>query len=58
MDIIHRPVFYLKHDVSENGFCPDREREREREISSIYWAKLSTFHLKEETECSLRNVVF
>jgi hypothetical protein len=21
LDIIHRPVFYLKHDVSEAGFC-------------------------------------
>jgi hypothetical protein len=21
MDIIHRPVFYLEHDVSETGFC-------------------------------------
>jgi hypothetical protein len=21
MDIIHRPVFYLKHNVSETGFC-------------------------------------
>jgi hypothetical protein len=21
MDIIHRPVFYLKHNVSEPGYC-------------------------------------
>jgi hypothetical protein len=21
LDIIHRPVFYLKHNVSETGFC-------------------------------------
>jgi hypothetical protein len=21
MDIIYRPVFYLKHDVSETAFC-------------------------------------
>jgi hypothetical protein len=21
LDIIHRPVFYLKHDVSETGLC-------------------------------------
>jgi hypothetical protein len=21
LDIIHRPFFYLKHDVSETGFC-------------------------------------
>jgi hypothetical protein len=22
LDFIHNPVFYLKHDVSETGFCP------------------------------------
>jgi hypothetical protein len=22
LNIIERPVFYLKHDVSETGFCP------------------------------------
>jgi hypothetical protein len=22
MDIIYCPVFYLKHNVSETGFCP------------------------------------
>jgi hypothetical protein len=22
LNIIHRPVFYLKHSVSEAGFCP------------------------------------
>jgi hypothetical protein len=22
LDIIRRPVFYIKHDVSEIGFCP------------------------------------
>jgi hypothetical protein len=21
LDIIHRPVFYIKHDVSDTGFC-------------------------------------
>jgi hypothetical protein len=21
LDVIHRPVFYLKRDVSDNGFC-------------------------------------
>jgi hypothetical protein len=21
MDIIHRPVIYLKHDISDTGFC-------------------------------------
>jgi hypothetical protein len=26
VDIIHRPVFYLKHDVSENGFCSNPVR--------------------------------
>jgi hypothetical protein len=32
--------------------------ERERETSSIYWNHLSRFHLKTETEFSLRNVVY
>jgi hypothetical protein len=27
MDIIHRPVFYLEHDVSETGFCLGRQAE-------------------------------
>jgi hypothetical protein len=26
--------------------------------SSVYWAQLNRYHLKTETECSLRNVVF
>jgi hypothetical protein len=21
LDIVHRPVFYLKHEVSQNGLC-------------------------------------
>jgi hypothetical protein len=25
LDIIHRPVFILKHEVSESGFCLSRE---------------------------------
>jgi hypothetical protein len=28
-----------------------------RQISSIYWAKLSRLHMKTETEFSLRNVL-
>jgi hypothetical protein len=30
----------------------------ETDIRSIYWAQLSRFHLKTETESSLQNVVF
>jgi hypothetical protein len=33
-------------------WCPEIEN------SSIYWAQLSTFYLKSETESSLRNVLF
>jgi hypothetical protein len=36
LDIIHCSVFYLKHDVSETGFCP----------TILYWAHLSGFHMK------------
>jgi hypothetical protein len=25
LDIIHPPVFYLKHDISETGFCLGRQ---------------------------------
>jgi hypothetical protein len=27
LDIIHRPVFYLKHNVSETAFCPNLQVE-------------------------------
>jgi hypothetical protein len=48
LDIIHSPVFYLKHNVSGP----------QTEIISLCWAELSKFRLKTETESSLRNVVF
>jgi hypothetical protein len=44
LGLIHRPVFYLKHDVSDTDY-------------SVCWAQLTRFHLKKETESSLRNVV-
>jgi hypothetical protein len=44
---IYRPVFYLKHDISETGFCFRRQV-----------AHLSKFDLKMETESSARNVMF
>jgi hypothetical protein len=46
LDIMHHYVFYLKHNVSEIL------------ISSKNWAQLSRFHLKTETESSLRHDVF
>jgi hypothetical protein len=59
LDIIHRPLSYLKHKVSETEFCvrhqvepPDR-----RQTSTIHLVKLNRFHLKTETEFSVRNVV-
>jgi hypothetical protein len=42
--IIHRPVFYLKHNVSGIGFCLRLQVGR-------------FFYLTMETESSLRNVV-
>jgi hypothetical protein len=62
-DIIHRNVFYLKHKVSETGFCLRLQVEPiqlgtlelvsvsdpETESSSICWAKLSMFYLNTET---------
>jgi hypothetical protein len=47
MDIIHRPVFYLKHNVSETGFCLRLQ---------VEFIQLG--FLKTETEFSLRNFGF
>jgi hypothetical protein len=64
LDIIHRPVFCLKLNVSETGFClrlqveptqlcpVDRARELEnclrRQTSCVCWDQLSRLHLKKE----------
>jgi hypothetical protein len=37
-DVSYRPVFYLKHDVSEIRFCSPIQTE----ASSVYWAYLSS----------------
>jgi hypothetical protein len=70
-DIIHRFVFYLKHKVLESGFCLRLQVEptqlgpiekvsisgQDPETSSFYWAHLSRFRLKTETESGLQNLV-
>jgi hypothetical protein len=46
LDIIPRPVFYLKYNVSEtilSHLVPTNT-----ETSSVDWAQLSTYHLKTE----------
>jgi enoyl-[acyl-carrier-protein] reductase (NADH) len=49
LDIIHHSVFYLNHDVLENGFCLSSGETYSVELnSSIYWTQLSRFHLKTE----------
>jgi hypothetical protein len=70
MDSIHRPVFYLKHNVSEAEFClrsqvestqldpMDKANGPETETYSVYCAQLSRFHLKTEMKSSLRNAIF
>jgi hypothetical protein len=58
LDTDHRPVLYLKHDVSETGFCLRRRFSPETENSSLHWAHLSRFRLKTETESSPLNVMF
>jgi hypothetical protein len=73
LDIIHRPTSYLKHDFSETGFYSRLQvaytqldlinraslyLDQEIETTFIYGAQMSRFHLKAETESSLRNVVF
>jgi hypothetical protein len=44
--------FFYHHYRHVHHQCP------EMGTSSIDWAQLSRFHLKTETECSFRNVVF
>jgi hypothetical protein len=60
--ITHRPVFYLKLDDSEIGFCLRQQVEPTqlgpKERTSLRWANLSRFHLTTETESSLRNFMF
>jgi hypothetical protein len=69
LDSIQRPVFYLKHDVSETEFCLRRQMEPSQmgpikraslflRTSSLFWAQLSRFHLKTKTESIFRNIVF
>jgi hypothetical protein len=63
MDIIYRPVFHLKHVVSETGFSLHLQVEptqssSETEISCFYWAYMCRLNFNMETESSLRNVVF
>jgi hypothetical protein len=57
LDINRRPVFYLKHGVSETGFRLSFQMEHaqlvQRQNNSIYWTQL-----KMGTESRLRNVVF
>jgi hypothetical protein len=54
LDIIHRPVFYLKLYIPYLCCCWCQEAG----TVSIYWAHRSRFHLKMETESSSRNVMF
>jgi hypothetical protein len=39
-DIIHHSIFYLKHDISETGFCP-RLQVEPTQLVLIEWASLS-----------------
>jgi hypothetical protein len=67
LEIILCPVFYLKHAAAETDFYFRLQMvptefgltEYIQLFSSyIYRAQLSTFHLKTNTNSSLRNVVF
>jgi hypothetical protein len=64
LDIIHRPVNFSKHNVSETGLSPSSGEtysvghNPKIGTSSIDWAQPSRFYLKTETESSLRSVVF
>jgi hypothetical protein len=67
--IFHRPVFYLKQNISEPRFClrlkvePTQLRSINRAVlgettSSVYCTQLSMFHLNAEAESSLGNSAF
>jgi hypothetical protein len=71
LDIIHGSVFYLKHDVSDTGFCLRPQMKPTQsgpnrssfylwcpQTETIYGAQLSRFHLKTETDSCTGNVVF
>jgi hypothetical protein len=58
LGIIHRPVFYLKHTVSDTGFCVRLQVVHTgRQASSVDWAQQIRYHLMTETESSLRKFV-
>jgi hypothetical protein len=57
------PFLFKTHNILDTGFCLRLAVELtqmgpETGTSSIDWAQLSSFHLKTETESSLRNDVF
>jgi hypothetical protein len=59
LDIIHRPVFYLSHNVSETGFCQtDTVSSLQTGTSKVDWVLLSSCHLMTETESNTRNFSF
>jgi hypothetical protein len=71
LDTIHHPVFCTKYNVSESGLRLRFQVEltqlhplnkaslsQKAKTSFIYWVQPSRFHLKTETEWSLRNVYF
>jgi hypothetical protein len=68
LDIIHNPFFYLKiccfgdwnlSPSSRGAYSDGHNRKASLCLrTSFYWAHLCTFHLKTETESSIRNVDF
>jgi hypothetical protein len=66
--IIHPPVFNLKYNVSETGFCFRLQvvpilldyfcRCSETETSFIYWANTNRFHLKNEDRSQTQKCCF
>jgi hypothetical protein len=66
LDIIFGPVFFLKtqhfeHWIlfsSSGGTYSDRPNRKSKSLFPDHFAQLSRFHLKTETEYSLRNIEF
>jgi hypothetical protein len=55
LDIIHRPFFYLKHSVSETGFCLRLQVKRIGWARSIELVPISGPHMK--CNLILRNII-
>jgi hypothetical protein len=58
MDIIQRPDFYLKYNVSENGFCLQVAPTQLGAIDRVSPCLQAQYHLRTETDSCIRKVLY